>query len=553
MVENRRIEPDRSGFPLQKPALPPVYEEDFHKTDEITRQAVNFVRFMQKRGYVIYPDFYGKFFSVMATTGLKFEDAEPALKTLVAKNQDEESSFLFDFQDFIHNRKDVSSKSIAQNHTEKKALFSKNEAFLKETEASIEKEEKKIESLKKKLDSGGMDPKDIKYLKGKKNKAADIDSICKKCGLERIEQDLISGIYDTAKMKEKIRKATAESVYSENFKDAMDYFKRAYKIVDKKEKSEFDTVNAEIQRRQGNIRMMKSEAEYLKKQRDLLKEELAAVNDRLIQKLEAVSHREKFLPGGSVQAQRIPELEEKDLNVEFSMLQADQREKIKNYIRENARTFRTRFSRNVHCSAKRKINLPETCKKACATNGIPIKLCYEKPVRSKAKLLMFLDISGSCREASEFMLYFMFCMKDVFPAGCKCYVFVNRLFDISEFFDTNDPDAAVRAVLTNIQTKGVYSDYGTPFSEFYEQHQVEVTKDSIVFFIGDARNNKRASGEQYIKYIGRKCRNAYWFNTEARSEWDNGDSIISTYSPYMEHVDPVVTANELIRSLMMVK
>lgn len=85
MVGNRRIEPDRSGFSLQEPAFPPVYEEDFHGQDEMTQQAVNFVRFMQRRGYVIYPDFYEKFFSVMAATGLKFEDAEPVLKTLVAK------------------------------------------------------------------------------------------------------------------------------------------------------------------------------------------------------------------------------------------------------------------------------------------------------------------------------------------------------------------------------------------------------------------------------------------------------------------------------------
>ena len=100
----------------------------------------------------------------------------------------------------------------------------------------------------------------------------------------------------------------------------------------------------------------------------------------------------------------------------------------------------------------------------------------------------------------------MHAMKEVFPGGCKTYAFTNRLYDISKFFETDNPDESVKAVLDAIPRAGAYSNYEVPFRTFYEEHMSEVTGDSYVYFIGDARNNKNASGEDYVKAIARKAK-----------------------------------------------
>ena len=67
-----------------------------------------------------------------------------------------------------------------------------------------------------------------------------------------------------------------------------------------------------------------------------------------------------------------------------------------------------------------------------------------------------------------------------------------------------------------------------------------------VYIIGDARNNKNRSGEEYVKAIARKAKKAFWLNTEEMSDWNTGDSIIGTYAKYMTKVAQTTTAAELL-------
>lgn len=89
----------------------------------------------------------------------------------------------------------------------------------------------------------------------------------------------------------------------------------------------------------------------------------------------------------------------------------------------------------------------------CKTGGIPLKLCYEMPKRNRANLILVLDISGSCREASEMLLSFMYLLKNIFTGGCRTYVFVNSLYDVTELMETDDIHTAVQGVLQSVPTK----------------------------------------------------------------------------------------------------
>ena len=127
---------------------------------------------------------------------------------------------------------------------------------------------------------------------------------------------------------------------------------------------------------------------------------------------------------------------------------------------------------------------------------------------------------------------------------------VNEIYDISDIFKLSDNATdSVSRVLETIPTRG-YSNYYMPFKEFSDESLYKVTRDSIVFFIGDARNNKNPSGEEYVKRIARKARKAYWLDTEEREKWNKADSIIDVYGKYMDRVAETVSTRQLLDFLM---
>lgn len=273
-----------------------------------------------------------------------------------------------------------------------------------------------------------------------------------------------------------------------------------------------------------------------------------------IQKLSSEFHREEFLEdyrhyavkSAAVGLAGIPDKE-------FGKMSAQEKKNLRQYIKQNARQFRTRMTRNINSGLKRKLDFHDTIKRACATNGIPLRLSFQKPKAHKAKLILILDVSGSCRAASELMLTFMSYMQEVFPGGCKTYVFTNQLYDVSDLMKIGVDFGAISRVMQAVPTKGAYSDYYTPLRQFYEAHMPEVTKDSLVMFIGDARNNKNESGADFLKAISRKAKHTYWLNTDKKAKWDQGDSIIGAYQPYLDRCSEVRSPMALISFLMSIR
>lgn len=230
----------------------------------------------------------------------------------------------------------------------------------------------------------------------------------------------------------------------------------------------------------------------------------------------------------------------------LTSLSEKERKDIYNALRRNAVALYTRMTRNIKTKLHAKIDMPQTIKQTCKTGGIPYNIIKIKPKPSKARMVLVLDISGSCAAASKMMLTLMHALAEVFPRGVKVYVFVNRIYDVSEIMRSNNVHQAVNEIFDLVPTRGVYSDYNEPLRSLWEDHRQDITKDTMCVFIGDARNNRNPSGESYAKNIARKAKRSYWLNTEPRCEWDTGDSIAATYGKYMQMV-PVITASDIIK------
>lgn len=266
-------------------------------------------------------------------------------------------------------------------------------------------------------------------------------------------------------------------------------------------------------------------------QNKLKEKELNEKLSKLIQKLESVNNRPEFITAGnSVQSLSPGVIVPFDKN--FKSLSSKEKASIYKYIKDNIEKFKTRVARSIHCQNMHNIDMQNTIAQACRTAGLPMNIIYQKPHMNKTNLILVLDVSGSCKDASEMMLTFMYTLKEVFPRGCKAFAFINSLYDISSVLQASNMDAAIKEVLSSIPRHGAYSNYCIPITQLWEEHRNEITPDSIVIFIGDARNNKNDTAEECFKNISRRAKKCYWLNTEAVSKWDTFDSVINVYSQY---------------------
>lgn len=356
--------------------------------------------------------------------------------------------------------------------------------------------------------------------------------------MKRAEQDLFKGRMDDAKEKMDAAKYAKQkaldqakgcaALQADILKAQRDVNKKIAKLEAelRDEQKRYDAICAEINNKLKELSQNGTEQNNGLKIKDM-----------------SVLHRAEFHGGGSVQAldPAFVKAGEKD----FKKLSEQEKKMIRDYLRQNLLAFKTRMTRNINSRRRLSMDIEDTLREAVRTCALPMKLLYKLPKRSKADLILILDVSGSCKAASEMMLTFIGILKEIFPRGCSAFAFVNQLYDISRVYDTADIDTSIKEVLNMIPRAGQYSNYERPLRTMWEQYRNKITKDSCVIFIGDARNNKNDAGKEYIKNICRKAKCAYWLNTDTHEKWDHGDSIASVYGKYAKMYE-TINVNELL-------
>lgn len=481
--------------------------------------------YLNKMGYSISQQDLTDFFIVFEKLNKSVDDIEEILylsRSLFSKSEEEYKRYE-DF--FIKFYKREIKYNISDDNKE---YFRKNKGRLKE----IGQKRKEFEESMKEMDSDKKDK--ISY-----NVSSSLMKEIKDEETKKLLEELKKGeTYkkDVSPLKEKLLFVVKDSITKKNFKEIATEIQEVNKVLEKIENSKRPLSKKELE---ANINNLREESENIQKD----------INDKIkeIEKQNSVNHRKGF----QTKNNRVHSEYDGDINLEksFSKLTDEEKENIKDFIKNEAIKFRTRATRNIRTKNKNRIDFRTTMKKATETAGIPLRIAYEKPKINKAKIVVFLDISGSCSQVSELMIHFLYAIKEVFQGGVKAYAFVDNLVDISEFLDMKDPNTAIEAIFSTVPTRGVYSDYYTPFNIFYKDKLSDITKDTIVYYIGDARNNRNPKGDDNIKEISRKARKAFWFNTEKEKKWGNGDSIIFDYMPYMKDTFEVTNTKELLQAI----
>lgn len=297
--------------------------------------------------------------------------------------------------------------------------------------------------------------------------------------------------------------------------------------VEKKYEQEQKKIQSGLKKQEAEIQKVQQEIDRIAG--DL--QEMAPASWKLTIKSGSSVHRSAFQnTGGSVQLYRDSQ-EPACAGKLFDQLSDAERQEIREYLKQNILRFQTRLTRHLDEMDHSAIDIGETVRNACRTGGIPMLLHYRKPKPGKTDLMLVLDVSGSCKEASEMMLTFMYMLRTAFPQGCSAFAFVNSLYDISKLMDVRDNiDNAISQVMQTIPTRGVYSDYSRPIRTLKRDYSAKITKNTILIFMGDARNNRNEPCYAELKFLCRKAKRAYWLNTETRDLWGQGDSVAPGYA-----------------------
>lgn len=347
----------------------------------------------------------------------------------------------------------------------------------------------------------------------------------KKEVLQKAEESLLSGDSKQFLAMQKILNALNSLQNAE--KEKLTVLQKQMRDVEEKFQKEQAHIKQELKKQQKEMQRVQNEIDRI----------TAGLRDnesgKLTIKESSMAHRPFFqTTGGAVQTYPDPDTPE-CAKKEFRSLTEKEKGIIREYLKRNILYFRTKLTRHLDEMDRSAIDIGETAKGACKTGGIPMVLHYNRPKPGRADLMLVLDVSGSCRQASEMMLTFMYMLKAAFPHGCNAFAFVNSLYDISGLMDVReDIGSAISQVLETIPTKGVYSDYSRPIRKLKGTYSAKITKDTILIFMGDARNNRNDPCYNEFKFLCRKAKRAYWLNTDKIGKWGQGDSIAPGYAEF---------------------
>jgi len=222
-------------------------------------------------------------------------------------------------------------------------------------------------------------------------------------------------------------------------------------------------------------------------------------------------------------------------------------ERLREEVRRLAAHLRSRAALRHRRSKKGKIDMRGTMRANLRHGGVPIVLRRKRRVL-KPKLLLLCDVSTSMRHCAEFMLTLIYELQDQ-VARAKSFAFINRLVDISHWFEEHRPQKAVARVLRALPPGSYNTDLGASLATLWRDHMGHIDRRTTVIFLGDGRNNFNDPRLDLVEAIKGRARRIVWMNPEAPYLWGTGDSDMPAYTPYCDALHEVGNLAQLARAV----
>ncbi len=201
-------------------------------------------------------------------------------------------------------------------------------------------------------------------------------------------------------------------------------------------------------------------------------------------------------------------------------------------VRALARRFRGRLSRRLRRRSRGRLDFRRTIRSSIARGGVPLERRFRARRPRKLSLVVLCDLSASTATATDFFLALLAPAADHF-ARVRLFGFVDRLVEI-EFVSGQVRPAAPIDLMAR-------SDFGRVLQDL-AAGPVELTADTLLLVLGDARNNRRPPRADLLAAARARVRRLIWLDPEPVERWNTGDSVIATYA---RHADDVVSCGSL--------
>ena len=212
-----------------------------------------------------------------------------------------------------------------------------------------------------------------------------------------------------------------------------------------------------------------------------------------------------------------------------------------------ARKLSTRLSQRRKHGRSGRLDVRRTIRRSLGHGGVLLEPQFKQPRVSKPEIVVLCDLSGSMATFARFTMQLTYAIASEL-SRVRVFGFVDALDEVTEYFGTGTDfaDGLIRmGSEADVVRSDGHSDYGRSFQDMWEKYADAVTSRTSVIITGDARNNYRNSGAEYLDRIVERSRATFWLNPEPSRYWDTGDSIMSQYGQRCDVVDQVRTLRQL--------
>lgn len=197
-----------------------------------------------------------------------------------------------------------------------------------------------------------------------------------------------------------------------------------------------------------------------------------------------------------------------------------------------ARRLTRQLSQRRRHGRRGRLDIRRTIRRSLSTGGVFVDPAFRRPTAGRPELVLLCDISGSMRAFAQFTLELTYALATNFQR-IRTFVFVDALDEITHLLQAADD---LSTVLDRIDSEAdvVHFDaqswYGNCLAQFWARAGQDLTSRTTVIVLGDARNNYRVSGVEFLERVRGAARAVHWLNPEPVSHWDTGDSVMSEFA-----------------------
>lgn len=176
-----------------------------------------------------------------------------------------------------------------------------------------------------------------------------------------------------------------------------------------------------------------------------------------------------------------------------------------------------RYKRSARAVA---VDIRRTVRRNIKYGGIPIELRFRARRRKRPQFLLICDVSASMARYARFVLQFIYGLNSAL-GGIESFIFSEDLEKTTAFFSKNRVFARSMTEMINESRQwGKSTNLHASLRTFHNLYGGELTPDTIVFIISDARTVAPEAAAGLVRQLKMRCGDVIWLNTLPRREWE---------------------------------